>query len=102
MVCFDILGCRDIRVPLSLRYLYQDFASNGLKSGCVGRLRELKLQKGLVALLHKPGGLIQRHVEPSTSFMSDTGILIIITSLLRVSERGIHLHSPLTFYYVLL
>lgn len=48
-------------------------------------------------MLHKTSGLIQRHVEPSTSFVSDTGILLI-TSLLRGSECGIHLHFPLIFY----
>lgn len=65
-----------MHVPLCLLYLYQDYTSNRLKSGCRGKLRELKLQKRLVAMLHKTSGLIQRHVEPSTSFVSDTGILL--------------------------
>lgn len=96
-VRFEVSGYTDIHVPLSLLYLYQNYTSNGLKSGCRGKLRELKLQKRLVVMLHKTSGLIQRHVEPSTSFVSDTGILLI-TSPLRGSECGIHLHFPLIFY----
>lgn len=103
MVHLDVSGCTGFRVPLSLLCLCQDYSSNGLKSGCRGRLRELKLQKGLVALLHKTRGLIQRHAEPSTSFTSEMiGLLLVITSLLRVSECGIHLHFPLIFYCLLL
>lgn len=73
-VHLDTSGYTGISVSTVAAVFVLGLHQQWVKAWMGNTLKELWLQKGLIVLLHKIGGLIQKHVKPNACFMSDTAI----------------------------